>query len=426
MFQVGFPKIKTALEFAVENKFSSFYKDKYGKEKFNIKKVNSYADFQKIPFLTKKEIAKVPPFKRLFMPEKEVSCWLRTSGTTSKKPLLIPASRYVHENIDILAEMMAHNKVKRFLFLRPLGGLVLDLSDFPFHPKLSAYPLILGDISNLDLTSKIIANLEVDAIDVTPSALYFLIPYLKDVYDLRKIRFLRILGEFVSEQKSNFFRSYFKNAYFHYDIGIAETRGGIGVRCSFLDNNYAPRFYHTKSDLLHEVINEKGDIVENGNEGELVLTTLFKTPFPLIRYRTSDSVKISEIKCICGREGLMEHNGRIGYDSIRVGGVTVYTHLVDEALSKSFNGQFVGVYELHVSEEVYKNRLVPRLILKIASQKFADSKVIAKKIESNLKVGSNIYLNSLVSKEIFAPLVVEKVDKFEETYKKLNIISHLK
>ena len=232
-------------------------------------------------------------------------------------------------------------------------------------------------------------------------------------------------GEFTSEQKYRFFKSYFKNAYFHFDLGAMEARGSIALRCDLLNNNYSPRFYHPKKDFLYEIIDEKGCIAKVGEAGELVITSLFISPFPLVRYKTGESASISEFKCVCGRKQIMELFGRIGYDFLRVGGVALHRHLVEDALSHLFKGNFEGDYELHVFEEIYKNRLVPKLILKITSN-IKDPSSFAAEFEKKLRVSSNTFLEKLVQEELFAPTQIEITDKFEESYKKIKIISHIK
>lgn len=417
-------RINKIFEFSYNNNFSSFYRDKYIKAKFKVVNTIDFKNFQEIPFLTKKEISDTPPLKRLFVAENEIGCWLRTSGTTSNMPLMIPASRHNQEHLDIIAELLAKNKIKKYLYIRPLGSLTIDLFDFSHHSKLSTYPLIMGDITNLDLTAKIVSEIEVDGIDCTPSALYFLLPYLKDVYDLRKIKFLRILGEYVSEQKLLFFKSYFKNAYFYFDIGAAEARGDTGFRCDYLNLYCPPRFYHTKSDIHYEVVDMNGNVLKNGQTGELVLTTLFKTPFPLIRYRTGDAVSIKETTCKCGRRYVMEIYGRIGYDAHRIGGITLYRHLVENAIQKAYK-DFKGDYELHVFETIYNNRLVPSLVLKI-DLPVKNKQSFIMLFEKELKVSSNINLERLVKYEIFAPTTLEIDERFEANRKDVKIFSHIK
>lgn len=422
MDKISSSKVNSILNFVLDNLCSSFYVDKYKREKFDIKSVKTYSDFQKIPFLTKKEIDKASPLDRLFTLEKEVGCWVRTSGTTSGKPLLIPMSDFPAEHLDALSLILEKQDVRKILLLKPLGFVAMRTFQWGRHKKLSKYPLILGDISNLELTAKIASELEVDGIETTPSGLNFLLPFLKEVYNLGRIRFIRLSGEFTSEEKLAFFKSYFPNAYFDFDLGAMEAMGNTAFRCDYLNKNYSPRFYHPKSNMLFEVINEKGQ--DAGEEsGELVLSSLFKAPFPLIRYKTGDLVSVKKFKCPCGRKYLMEIFGRIGHDSIRIGGITIYRHLLEQSLAKAFGGKMKGDYELHIYEKVYKNRLTPALVLKLDTKVNPD---FSSKVIKNLQVSTSLTLENLIKEQVFAPLKIEIVGGFEKDYKKVKIISHLK
>lgn len=398
-------RIKKAISFVLESK-PSFYKDK----------IKSFSDFAKVPFLTREEIISEDPLKRLFVPEEQVGCWVMSSGTTSGgKPLIIPVSYSKLEYLDVLYEQLKENKSNKILLLKPLGYTALRMFDWSSHPKLSSYSLILGDIRNLEMTSRIASGAGINGIETTPSALNFFIPYLKEHYDLDRIKFIRLGGEYTSDAKYQFFRSYFKNAYFDFTFGGIEARGKKGLRCKFLGLNYPPRFFHPITSAFYFE-----DI-----DGELVLTTLFKAAFPLIRYKTGDSVSIKEFSCPCGRKQIMEVFGRTGYDSARVGGVTIYRHLIEDALGKSIK-KFAGDWELHIYEVVYDQRLVPRLVLKLSCVKTKSKKTLAQKIENSLKVGPNLFLSKLVKEKIFAPLDIQYVDKFQETYKQIKIISHIR
>lgn len=419
--------IKLITRFAINNKYCSFYRDKYQKAGFKYKYINNYNEFSKLQLLTKEEIIAVPPLERLFMPEEKVGCWFRTSGTTSGKPLLIPASYHIGEHLELLESLLIKNNVKKLMVLTPPGFLTMKLFDAPKSLKINSHSvLIVGDIRDMDLTSKLITELKIDGLQTTPSALYYLIPYLKDACDLSKIKFIRLLGEYTSEVRYDFFKSYFKGAYFDFDYGSNEARGNVGIRCDYLNMNYAPRYYHPKKDFMYEIIDTESNVIPDGGVGELVLTTLFKTPFPLLRYKTGDAFKITKVACKCGRDTIIESFGRMGYDSVRIGGITLHRHLFEELMAELMGRNFDVDYEVHIFEVIYENRLVPKLNIKIATSNKINTKVLAKKIESKLQVGSRTYISSLVEQGIFAPISIEKVDSFERSYKKIKFISHLK
>lgn len=80
----------------------------------------------------------------------------------------------------------------------------------------------------------------------------------------------------------------------HY--GTVETDFGIAIECEAQDGLHV-----NEADFLLEVIDpETEERLEPGEKGELVVTTLNRKGFPLIRYRLGDLARIINKKCNCG------------------------------------------------------------------------------------------------------------------------------
>ncbi len=81
-------------------------------------------------------------------------------------------------------------------------------------------------------------------------------------------------------------------------FGMTETGLGGAVSCYILEG-YHPR----EADLYFEIIDPKtGLVVEDGQWGELVVTTLTRKAMPFIRYRTGDEARWLTEKCKCGSQ----------------------------------------------------------------------------------------------------------------------------
>ncbi|NLM20795.1 MAG: phenylacetate--CoA ligase family protein [Peptococcaceae bacterium] len=80
----------------------------------------------------------------------------------------------------------------------------------------------------------------------------------------------------------------------HY--GMTEMGLGGGVQCAALAG------YHLReADLYFEIIDpESGQVLDEGETGEVVFTTLTRVGMPLIRYRTGDLSRFIPTKCLCG------------------------------------------------------------------------------------------------------------------------------
>ncbi|MBI2021350.1 phenylacetate--CoA ligase family protein [Candidatus Daviesbacteria bacterium] len=427
MDKSSFLKIKNLLSYIWDWEQSSFYREKYNRFGIDLKKdVNSWESFFKLPYLIKTEIVNTPPLKRLYIKEEEVICWGITSGTTSA-PLMIPMMVWNDPFLDLLADTLENIKVRKIVVLASLTYINARTTDWVYHPRLGKYPLLMADINNLSLATQIFKNTSADGIETTASALYYFIPFLKEVYDLKKIKYIFLGGEFTSEAKLSFLKSYFPNAYFDFRFGGMENQVNKGIRCQKI-SNLPPRFFHPNTSFyLFEVIDEAGKPMIDGQPGELVLTNKKISGFPLIRYKTGDLVSMTEYSCSCGMNGLIEIFGRIGYDWMRVGGITLYVELVDKAINQSIKN-FKGDFRIHVFEKIYNKKLVPQLIIEIigGNHKITQAEILAEKIAKNLKIASNKTLKNLIDEQLFTPLKVEFAKTGNPKYKNLRMISHLR
>lgn len=161
--------------------------------------------------------------------------------------------RYLNRVFDKIKEL---GVFKILLLATPayVNGRLLDWSE---HPMLCRLPVIYGDLNNLEAAAGVASGLSVDGIETTPSALNFFMPYLRETYDLSKIKFISLGGEFTSGAKLKFFRDYFANAHFEFRFGGAETRFFKAFRCDLLAKNQPPRVFHPYSNyFLFEVTGE--------------------------------------------------------------------------------------------------------------------------------------------------------------------------
>ena len=135
-----------------------------------------------------------------------------------------------------------------------------------------------------------------------------------------------------------------------FDIfGMTET-GGVGT--TGMDCPDHSGIHVWEDHYITEVISPKtGELVEDGEEGEVVFTSLTREAIPVIRFRTSDSTKIvSRDRCACGRTHLKiaRITGRLD-DMLIVKGVNIYPKEIEQALL-----EIPGVrshYQIIVEEE---------------------------------------------------------------------------
>ena len=88
------------------------------------------------------------------------------------------------------------------------------------------------------------------------------------------------------------------------------------------------------------LIRKQVQCCQPGSEGELVLTTLTKEAFPMIRYRTGDITSLDYAPCECGRTLVrMKRVTRRSDDMLIIRGVNVYPSQIEEAIFSVAQGE---------------------------------------------------------------------------------------
>ncbi len=172
---------------------------------------------------------------------------------------------------------------------------------------------------------------------------------------------------------------------FHY--GMSEMGLGVGVECDAHDG-----FHFKEWDLILEVINpETGDRVAEGEEGELVFTTLTREGMPLLRYRSHDVSRLIPEPCRCRSQRLLKFAPpryrlegllRLGEDDF------IYSGMLDERL---YELEEVVDYQVQLSKSTGGDTL--DLVVEVTDISDGLSTAILKKVmgvpvmEKNLALG---------------------------------------
>jgi phenylacetate-CoA ligase len=177
--------------------------------------------------------------------------------------------------------------------------------------------------------------------------------------------------------------------------GLSEIIGpGVAQECTYKDG------LHIYSDVFYpEIIDPKTDKeVEQGQSGELVITTLTKQAIPLIRYRTRDIVSIRYDKCRCGRTSprISKIKGRTD-DMIIVRGINVFPSQIEHVLLGIKGTQ--PHYQIIVDRKAHQLDEV-EVLVEVEEKIFSDevkklnelSQKIKKEIESALSIGVKVTL----------------------------------
>lgn len=416
-----FVKISRVLSFVLKSKRSDFYRNKY--KEFDLPKtIKSHEDFLKLPFLLKEDLVNTGPLERLFFPFSKVIAVEPTSGTTGV-PLIMLTLSYPQHQKTIWRQILMEFNVRRILILaQPINA---------YHRsqllKMKKLFFSIGDPRNLNLTARVAAELNIDAIRTSVSLLSAFIPYLEKVYDLNMLKYILLGGEFCTSQRLNFLRKKLPKAEMQFHYGGAETRGR-GYQCKFL-SKINPQYFHPFSNFYFEFVDEKNNVLPEGLEGEIVVSSLVPDlATPLLRYKTGDLGFLKKKKCKCGEESLLVLKGRSNYDSLKVGGTVIHAQSLQNAISRSLFD--IDDYKLHVYEKERRGKIFVELVLEVAlrNKKVGSMDLLAKKVSENLFLTPTLTLEKFVEKEIFLPLTIKIVKDLgrDHSEKRSYIVSHLK
>lgn len=309
----------------------SYYGKKY--RELGITGVKSQEDFENLPFSSKDDLRNAYPLGIQAVPDEDVVRIHSSSGTTGK-PVIIP---YTKKDVDDWAiqfarcyEMAGITKKDRIQITPGYGLWTAGIGFQAGCEKLGAMAVPMGP-GNTEKQLQMMQDLQSTVICATSSYALLLSEEitkrgLKDKVALKK-------GVIGSERWSDKMRKSIQDGLGIelYDIyGLTEIYGpGIGINCQ------KEKYIHYWDDYLFiEIINpETGKPVEDGEEGEIVITTLVKEGAPLLRFRTHDLSRIIPEKCSCGScyPRLDIIKGRSD-DMFKVHGVNMFPAQVEEVL----------------------------------------------------------------------------------------------
>jgi phenylacetate-CoA ligase len=294
--------------------------------------IRSLEDLPRMPFTVKADLRDTYPFGLFASPMEEIVRLHASSGTTGK-PIVVA---YTKSDLDVWSEVMVRAFVAcgmhRGDVLQNAYGYGLFTGGLGAHYGGEALGATVIPISggNTERQLMVMQDFGVTAISCTPSYFLFLIESARETgVDLSKLR----VGVFGAEPWSEAMRERIQeeSGIRAHDIyGLSEIIGpGVGIECR------EQRGLHIFEDHFYpEIIDpDTGEVLAEGQEGELVLTTLSKQAMPMIRYRTRDITALVSDRCACGRTlRRIRRIGRRSDDMLIIRGVNVFPSQVETAL----------------------------------------------------------------------------------------------
>ncbi|WP_391123366.1 phenylacetate--CoA ligase family protein [Psychrobacillus sp. L3] len=380
----------------------AFYRKKFEELGITPDTIQSLEDLSKLPFTKKQDLRDQYPFGLFAVPQEEI-VRIHASSGTSGKPTVVG---YTAKDIEMWAEVVARSIVaaggkKSDIFHNAYGyGLFTGGIGLHYGAEVLGAAVVPMSGGNTERQITLMEDFKPRGICGTPSYMLNIAEKMKDRgIDPRQSSME--YGIFGAEPWSEGMREKLEQTFDLKAIdiyGLSEIIGpGVSVECHEAQNGL-----HVQEDHFYiEVINpETLEPVADGEEGELVFTSLTKEALPIIRYRTGDISSITREKCKCGRTTtrMSRVKGRTD-DMMIIRGVNVFPSEVERVLLQVEN--LVPHYQIHLirkdsmdSAELHVE--IDSILYETIAGDLSDSRVIQLK----RKVQSLIKSTCLVSMDI--------------------------
>jgi phenylacetate-CoA ligase len=325
-------RLKWTLTHAYEN--SPVYRRKFDEANVHPGEVKTLADLSRFPFTTKKDLRDNYPFGMFAVPQEQVSRIHASSGTTGKPTVVGYTARDIDTWANVVARSIRAAGARRGDKVHISYGYGLFTGGLGAHygAERAGLTVIPFGGGQTEKQVQLIQDFRPDIIMVTPSYMLSIADELeRQGIDPAQCS-LRI-GIFGAEPWTNDMRSAIEKrmGIDAVDIyGLSEVMGpGVASECA--ETKDGPTIW--EDHFYPEIIDpETGEVLPDGELGELVFTSLTKEALPIIRYRTRDLTRL-----LPGTARTMRRMEKItgrSDDMMIVRGVNVFPTQIEELLLK--------------------------------------------------------------------------------------------
>ncbi len=334
MKELQLERLKWSIRHAYDN--VPFYKKKFEAAGFHPDEFKSLDDMKRVPFLTKQDMRDNYPYGLFAVPMSKVVRVHASSGTTGNATVV----GYTKNDVNVFAEVVARslvsygvseNDVVQIAYGYGLftGGLGLHYGS----EKLGALTVPMSG-GNTPRQLMLMQDFGTTVFCSTPSYALNVADYIETNMPDFKIESTKLkIGVFGAEPWTEEMRGEIERRLKidAYDIyGLSEVIGpGVSAECS------EKKGLHVFEDHFYvEIIDpDTGEVLPEGEKGEIVYTSLTKEAFPGIRYRSRDITRLYHDGCKCGRTlvKMDKVTGRSD-DMLIIRGVNVFPSQIESVL----------------------------------------------------------------------------------------------
>jgi len=366
-----------------------FYRETFRARKVRPENVKSLNDLEKLPFTTREDLRAGYPYGFLACSLSPLVRLHTSTGTTGKPKAIL----FTQEDITQAAQLIT--RCTRMTGARPedvfqnmmsyglfTGGLI-----FHYGAERAGLLVIPGGTGNTERQIEMMHDFKTTIVHITPSYALYLAEVMermgfspRDDFSLR----IAYLGAepYSHATKRRIEKIFSLDAYDSY--GLSEMNGpGVAFECKEKQGMHL-----WEDNFIMEIIDpETLQVERDGEEGELVLSTINREAMPILRYRTGDLTHIYPEECRCGRvhRRISRIKGRVD-DMFVLRGVNIFPSEVERVLMSlpevGRNYQIVlerkeGLDHMKVRVEIKKE---------FFGGSFEDLKILQNKIKAKFKV----------------------------------------
>ena len=264
-------------------------------------RLDSLEAFARVPFTTKADLLEGGVYDNLCVAREEVSEVHFSSGTTSKPVASFLTQRDIRTSSAYLARtwhMQGVRKESALAMFASYGLFSAGLINHYAIQNIGAFVIPVGNASALK-SFELLKDFHANSCVAVASYYSYLIA-MAEAHNISlkhpHLKHMIAGGEPFTEKQRRYIENAF-GAHLYNQYGLCEINTGIAGECSEKNG------LHILADYAYpEVVDPATDaVLKEGEEGELILTTLHKEASPLIRYRTGDITSITHAPCRCGR-----------------------------------------------------------------------------------------------------------------------------
>ena len=381
-------RLKWSVNHAYNN--VAFYKNKYDEIGIHPSDLKHLEDIKLFPFTTKEDLRQNYPFKMFAHKLDDIARIHASSGTTGKPTVVAYTKNDLEMWEHLIERCLRASGMKKGDMLHNAYGYGLFTGGLGLHGGAEKMGLTVVPVSG-GMTARqvqLINDFKPKGITVTPSYILSILDEFR-AQELDPRECSLEVGIFGAEPWTNSMRSEIESQFDMHAVdiyGLSEVLGpGVANECVEAKDGL-----HVWEDYFYpEIINvETDNVLEDGEKGELVFSSLCKEAFPIIRYRTKDLTKLMKGTARSMRR--MEKITGRSDDMMIIRGVNIFPTQIEEQLLK------IDSLSPHFQIRLVKEGRMDKMIVYTEHYKSEDmEKTYTEDLAANLKnrVKDNIGLS---------------------------------